>query len=344
MIKKRLAVVFLMLNIAFLVCLSGCGNNPAKLYSAGKEAMEAGDYDLAHQKFTECGDYEDAPEKAREATYKQGLALLEQKKYANAIELFSALGTYQDSESFLLDAKNGQRYESYDSSGDFDASQAEDILQDVFYRTWYWEDDSTFVIDKNGISGHPYQVLSLISTSSDSDGYSAEFRFLDSDFTIQLDTMAYYYTPYILGITVTNVSDVTSYPELSNHLDEFAAEFDSDEVDAQVQAFQEEEQERLTPKYSDETITSLASERTRSYLNGLYGFRDSLLSTFNVKSSYVEYDSYDQVYTCYLDCTYSTSQDLASVLYGFSEGTLYQGVFQYKDTGSDLVLIGYNIY
>lgn len=281
-----------------LICLSACGNSPAQLYAAGKKAMAAGDYELAYQKFTECKDYEDA----------SGL---------------------------LLAAQEGLRYDSYDPSGGFDVSQAKEILQDVFCRTWYWEDNSTFVIDESGISGYPYQLLSLVSTSSDSDSYSAEFRFLDSDFIVQLDTLPYYYTPYIQGITVTSVSDDTAYPELTDHLDDYAAEFDSYEVDARLNAY---EKAHNTPRYSDKTVTDTATEFAEKQVKSGYSWRDTFYSSFKVQSSYVEYEPSDKIYTCYLNFTFYM---LSS---GLVDPTPYQGVFRYKDTGSNLVMLDYSIY
>lgn len=73
-----------------------------KNYKEAKDALKAGELDIAYDKFTAADDYEDSAEQAREIdAYKQANSLLSRGQYQEAREAFIELGSFIDSTTKL---------------------------------------------------------------------------------------------------------------------------------------------------------------------------------------------------------------------------------------------------
>lgn len=79
----------------------------AEDYADGCAALEAKDYETAISLFESLGSYEDVAGKLIEAHYGNGLELLEEEKYAEAVEELSLCGNYQNTDWNLKNAKMG---------------------------------------------------------------------------------------------------------------------------------------------------------------------------------------------------------------------------------------------
>ena len=65
-------------------------------YNRAAKLLENGRWDDAYDAFTALGKYEDSAELAQESRYRKGQALLEKEEYAEAREVFGELGNYRD--------------------------------------------------------------------------------------------------------------------------------------------------------------------------------------------------------------------------------------------------------
>ena len=90
------------------------GKQAESLAAQKKEAYAEGESLLAQQRYDEAlaifqslGNYEDAPERVKEAQYGQGEALLANGSYKDAVAVFAQLGTYKESARKLVDAQSG---------------------------------------------------------------------------------------------------------------------------------------------------------------------------------------------------------------------------------------------
>lgn len=87
---------FIVLLSAVILCLilAGCSGSQ---YKKATELYEQGSYAEAGEIFSKLGNYEDSADKANECKYQEASALLQNSDYDAAKELFSALGDYGDS-------------------------------------------------------------------------------------------------------------------------------------------------------------------------------------------------------------------------------------------------------
>lgn len=87
---------FIVLLSAVILCLilAGCSGSQ---YKKATELYEQGNYAEAGEIFSKLGNYEDSADKANECKYQEASALLQNSDYDAAKELFSALGDYGDS-------------------------------------------------------------------------------------------------------------------------------------------------------------------------------------------------------------------------------------------------------
>lgn len=87
---------FIVLLSAMILCLTLAGCSGSQ-YKKATELYEQGSYAEAGEIFSKLGNYEDSADKANECKYQEASALLQNSDYDDAKELFSALGDYGDS-------------------------------------------------------------------------------------------------------------------------------------------------------------------------------------------------------------------------------------------------------
>ena len=87
---------FIVLLSAVILCLTLAGCSGSQ-YKKPTELYEQGNYAEAGEIFSKLGNYEDSADKANECKYQEASALLQNSDYDAAKELFSALGDYGDS-------------------------------------------------------------------------------------------------------------------------------------------------------------------------------------------------------------------------------------------------------
>lgn len=87
---------FIVLLSAMILCLTLAGCSGSQ-YKKATELYEQGNYAEAGEIFSKLGNYEDSADKANECKYQEASALLQNSDYDAAKELFSALGDYGDS-------------------------------------------------------------------------------------------------------------------------------------------------------------------------------------------------------------------------------------------------------
>ena len=87
---------FIVLFSAVILCLTLAGCSGSQ-YKKATELYEQGNYAEAGEIFSKLGNYEDSADKANECKYQEASALLQNSDYDAAKALFSALGDYGDS-------------------------------------------------------------------------------------------------------------------------------------------------------------------------------------------------------------------------------------------------------
>ena len=87
---------FIVLFSAVILCLTLAGCSGSQ-YKKATELYEQGNYAEAGEIFSKLGNYEDSADKANECKYQEASAFLQNSDYDAAKELFSALGDYGDS-------------------------------------------------------------------------------------------------------------------------------------------------------------------------------------------------------------------------------------------------------
>lgn len=94
-------------------------------YSSAVKLYEAGDYDEALEKFSKISDYKDSQDKIDEINYSYAISAYFDNDYALAYELFANLGDFWDSVSMADLAYSEMKYEeavSLEESGDYEGA------------------------------------------------------------------------------------------------------------------------------------------------------------------------------------------------------------------------------
>lgn len=86
-------MIALMMASAMCLSLTACNSSN---YTKAEELLSSGDYSAALEIYTDLGDYEDSQDKAKKCTYEIANECFEQKNYKNALENYSELGDYED--------------------------------------------------------------------------------------------------------------------------------------------------------------------------------------------------------------------------------------------------------
>ncbi len=282
----------------------------------------------------------------RHFSYQNALDAYEKGEYTKALELFTGLGTYKDSQSYIEDCKINQKYEDYDPSGldfevDYFGLQAQPVTRDqieqtmatFIYGTWYREDtDEAFVIDSKALDEQEYRVC---AAKLFEENMCILFYYPSApDQFYRLETYPSGSDSASSSIHVLSIYPVDNPGAASTAYDLSSAERDAiyAEEEARERAYQAElEKQRV---YSDSAVVEKATEFVESKLNTTLS-ASRLFSYVSVDSSLVEYDPYEKTYTCYLEFTYFDAEIFSS--------TAYQGYFLYKDANSKLTLIEYSI-
>ncbi len=113
---------FIVLLSAMILCLTLAGCSGSQ-YKKATELYEQGNYAEAGEIFSKLGNYEDSADKANECKYQEASALLQNSDYDAAKALFSALGDYGDSADKVkfCDYKKAEKLLADD---DYDAAKA----------------------------------------------------------------------------------------------------------------------------------------------------------------------------------------------------------------------------
>ncbi len=87
---------------------------PAWQYESALTSFEKGDYNEAIDKFTALGDYEDSQEMITESTYKLAESYIQDGDYFGARDVFQSLGDYKESATYVLETykMEGETYMS----------------------------------------------------------------------------------------------------------------------------------------------------------------------------------------------------------------------------------------
>ena len=92
-----------------LCCFALCGCKSTE-YKDAVSLFEAGDYSGAIEKFTSLGNYKDSDELLKAARYEEAVRLYEAQNYAEAEIAFKALDDYKDSRQLMLAARKENDY------------------------------------------------------------------------------------------------------------------------------------------------------------------------------------------------------------------------------------------
>lgn len=113
---------FIVLLSAVILCLTLAGCSGSQ-YKKATELYEQGNYAEAGEIFSKLGNYEDSADKANECKYQEASVLLQNSDYDAAKELFSVLGDYGDSADKVkfCDYKKAEKLLS---DGQFDEAKA----------------------------------------------------------------------------------------------------------------------------------------------------------------------------------------------------------------------------
>lgn len=86
-------IIMLILAMAMLLMLTGCDSSD---YKEANSLYESGEYVEALEMFEALGDYEDSVEKVKACNYQIALELTNAGKYQEALTMFVSLGDYED--------------------------------------------------------------------------------------------------------------------------------------------------------------------------------------------------------------------------------------------------------
>lgn len=92
---KKKRVALLLVCLA--LCLGGCGKEK-RTYKNAEELLEESSFAQAEELFSTLGDFDDAAEKTRECKYQLAILCAEadEPDYAEAVRLFAEIGAYKD--------------------------------------------------------------------------------------------------------------------------------------------------------------------------------------------------------------------------------------------------------
>lgn len=119
-------IIALILSLLMVTMLTGCDSTD---YKKAVSFYENGEYAAAMEIFEALGDYEDAPAMVASCSYQLALNLVNQGKYQEAQAIFLSLGDYEDSIQQNVHCVC-QLAQSYSRSGDL--TQAVGLLADYF--------------------------------------------------------------------------------------------------------------------------------------------------------------------------------------------------------------------
>ena len=108
------AVIAIALGVFF-------GTANMRAYSSAEKTLEEANYTEAANQFEALGDYKDAQDRAKGATYQYAQSLMDTGVYTDAAEVFSGLGDYQDAfekanEARYLNAKTVMESKEYETA------------------------------------------------------------------------------------------------------------------------------------------------------------------------------------------------------------------------------------
>lgn len=152
---------FIVLFSAVILCLTLAGCSGSQ-YKKATELYEQGNYAEAGEIFSKLGNYEDSADKANECKYQEASALLQNSDYDAAKELFSALGDYGDSADKVkfCDYKKAEKLLADD---DYDAAKAIFSALGSYENSFHF---SSFILDTPYVFVCPPENKKSSGTSS----------------------------------------------------------------------------------------------------------------------------------------------------------------------------------
>ena len=102
-------ITALILTAAMLLTLTGCDSSD---YKKAASLYESGEYAEAAEMFEALGDYKDSADRVKACNYQGALELADAGKYQEALEIFLSLGDYEDcgEQSVLCTCKAAEAY------------------------------------------------------------------------------------------------------------------------------------------------------------------------------------------------------------------------------------------
>lgn len=271
--------------------------------------------------------------------YNAAVDLYNKGEYIEAEKKFSLLQGYKDADKYLEKTLFERKYAllNVDSGrnellGDSlltDKNAIESAMTSNFYgrKTWYdSESGQVLPLDKYYLNGKAYGVKYAVYF----DGYlSVKCYYIDTpklEFSISDEYVFFDYIEevvYYLDITEGNRTktyyEVT--PQKYNEL-----------VSQNIEAM-----ERM-PNYDDATIIEKTFNAFKNKIRSNYSGADVIYHYAEYSDAYVVYDAATKTYTCTMTGQYTTNM---FDFWGTSTQTYYITA-QFRDTGSELVLIGYS--
>ena len=119
---------------------------PAIRYSSADKALQVQEYDKAINTFTVLGDYRDSKERALDAIYAKGMALIENGDYSSAADEFERILSHEDSSAKAEYCSNMVKYLSAKQA--LDDGEYEKAAS-LFIELGTFEDSLTLVDDAN---------------------------------------------------------------------------------------------------------------------------------------------------------------------------------------------------
>lgn len=168
----------LTLLLAIVMMLSLCGCNSSD-YKKAVSLYEAGNYAEAAEIFTSLGDYEDAAEMSVKCEYALAVDLLADGDYASALDVFAALGDYADSIKYSKQAKWGMLYNYVQENGTPNSTGIYEIS--IGTNSDKYRDDLT-------LSANSPEDFTLFSAYKSIEAYEAYLEGKAIDFPLSIDS------------------------------------------------------------------------------------------------------------------------------------------------------------
>ena len=111
--KKRNIIIGVLVALVVIYAIIFIAAKPDIDYRTAKSCLANGEYDKAIELFENLGDYSNAREKVKEATYAKASRLLEDGQYDSALAIFEGLGDFSDSKEQVSECTYQKAHQLY---------------------------------------------------------------------------------------------------------------------------------------------------------------------------------------------------------------------------------------